>query len=64
MGSRPVEYDGTSAGACAGSRRRSHYFMIVTFDSYDEAMKNWTDPTTQEFSAKLNGTDRWRAHVR
>jgi hypothetical protein len=30
-----------------------HYFNVVFFDSYDEAMKNSNSPTTQEFSKKM-----------
>ncbi len=34
--------------------RPGHYFVIVEFDSYDEAMKNSDDPATGEMAEKMN----------
>jgi hypothetical protein len=31
----------------------NHYFNIVFFDSFDEAMENSDNPVTQEFAGKL-----------
>jgi hypothetical protein len=31
----------------------NHYFNIVFFDSFDEAMENSDNPVTQDFAAKL-----------
>jgi hypothetical protein len=51
-----------AAGANAKARRRvltedrdnpGHYFNIVFFDSYDDAMENSKLPVTQEFSQKM-----------
>ncbi|MGO9963687.1 MAG: hypothetical protein ACLPUG_09710 [Acidimicrobiales bacterium] len=33
--------------------RAGHYFAIVEFDSYEEAMKNSNDPATGEFAGQL-----------
>ena len=34
--------------------RPGHYFVIVEFDSYEEAMKNSDDPATGEYAEKIN----------
>ncbi|MGD0984000.1 MAG: hypothetical protein ABSA65_09310 [Acidimicrobiales bacterium] len=34
--------------------RAGHYFAIIEFDSYEEAMKNSNDPVTSEFAQKLS----------
>jgi hypothetical protein len=34
--------------------RPGHYFVIVEFESYEEAMKNSDDPVTGEFAEKIN----------
>ncbi len=33
--------------------RRGHYYVIVEFDSYEEAMKNSENPVVNEFAAKM-----------
>ena len=33
--------------------RPGHYFVIVEFDSYEEAMKNSNDPVTSEYAEKI-----------
>jgi len=33
--------------------RRGHYYVVVEFDSYEEAMKNSEDPATGKFSAMM-----------
>jgi len=34
--------------------RPGHYFVVVEFDSYEEAMKNSDDPATGEMAEKMN----------
>ena len=34
--------------------RPGHYFAIVEFDSYEEAMKNSNDPATSEMAERIN----------
>ncbi len=34
--------------------RPGHYFVIVEFDSYEEAMKNSDDPATSAMAEKIN----------
>ncbi len=34
--------------------RPGHYFVIVEFDSYEEAMRNSDDPVTGEYAEKIN----------
>jgi uncharacterized protein (DUF1330 family) len=33
--------------------RRGHYYVIVEFDSYEEAMKNSEDPVTSKYSQQM-----------
>ncbi len=33
--------------------RRGHYYVIVEFDSYEEAMKNSNDPVTGKYSEQM-----------
>jgi len=33
--------------------RRGHYYVIVEFDSYEEAMKNSENPVVNKYAAKL-----------
>ena len=33
--------------------RRGHYYVIVEFDSYEEAMRNSDDPATTKYSERL-----------
>jgi len=33
--------------------QRGHYYVIVEFDSYEEAMKNSEDPVVNEYAAEL-----------
>jgi uncharacterized protein (DUF1330 family) len=33
--------------------RRGHYYVIVEFDSYDEAMQNSDDPVTAKYSEQM-----------
>jgi hypothetical protein len=33
--------------------RPGHYYIIVEFDSYDDAMKNSDDPLTGEYAEKM-----------
>ncbi len=32
-----------------------HYFILVEFDSYDEAMRNSNDPETSKYAAEMIG---------
>ena len=34
--------------------RPGHYFVIVEFDSYEEAMKNSNDPVTGKYSEEMS----------
>ena len=52
----------TTAGAASKARRHvlcrdrdagDRYLNIVFFDSFEEAMQNSEDPTTQEFATKM-----------
>jgi len=41
-------------GTIAADRERpGHYYLIVEFDSYEEAMKNSEDPVTGKYSAMM-----------
>lgn len=37
----------------ADRERPGHHYLIVEFDSYEEAMKNSEDPVTGKYSAKM-----------
>ena len=41
------------ATVTADRDRPGHYFVIVEFDSYEEAMKNSNDPATQKYSEEM-----------
>ena len=41
------------ATVTADRDRPNHYFVIVEFDSYEEAMKNSNDPATQKYSEEM-----------
>ena len=41
----------------------THYFTVVEFPSFEDAMKNSELPETQELSQKLGGAHRRRADV-
>ena len=50
------ETEGTTAGratVCADRDRPDHYFLIVEFDSYEEAMRNSELPETQALAADM-----------
>jgi hypothetical protein len=33
--------------------RRGHYYVIIEFDSYEEAMKNSNDPVTSKYAGEM-----------
>jgi len=35
--------------------RRGHYFVIVEFDSYEDAMRNSNDPATDKYAETMAG---------
>ena len=41
------------ATVTADRDRAGHYFVIVEFDSYEEAMKNSNDPATTKYSEEM-----------
>jgi hypothetical protein len=43
----------TKATIAEDRDRRGHYFIIVEFDSYEEAMKNSNDPATDKYAGLL-----------
>ena len=43
----------TKATITEDRTRPGHYFVIVEFDSYEEAMKNSNDPVTSEYAEKV-----------
>ncbi len=43
----------TKATITEDRARPDHYFVIVEFDSYEEAMKNSNDPVTSEYAEKI-----------
>src|SRR5271170_7330519 len=43
----------TKATITEDRARSGHYFVIVEFDSYEEAMKNSNDPVTNEYAEKV-----------
>ena len=50
------EAEGTTAGratVCADRDNPDHYFLIVEFDSYEEAMRNSELPETQALAADM-----------
>jgi len=34
--------------------RKGHYFIIVEFDSYEEAMRNSNDPATSKYAEQMS----------
>jgi hypothetical protein len=43
----------TRAISASNRDRPGHYFSIVEFNSYEEAMKNSNDPATSEFAKQM-----------
>ncbi|HEY6474844.1 MAG TPA: hypothetical protein VIY26_18265 [Acidimicrobiales bacterium] len=35
--------------------RRGHYYVIVEFDSYEDAMQNSDDPMTADYAERMSG---------
>ena len=44
----------TKATVTEDRDRPGHYFVIVEFNSYEEAMKNSDDPATGKYSAEMS----------
>jgi quinol monooxygenase YgiN len=47
------EFKARKATTAEDRERRGHYYIIVEFDSYEEAMQNSEDPKTSEYSERL-----------
>ena len=48
-----ADFKARKATAAEDRERRGHYYIIVEFDSYEEAMQNSEDPQTARYSEKM-----------
>ena len=47
------EFKARKATTAEDRERRGHYYVIVEFDSYEEAMQNSEHPQTAQYSEKM-----------
>ena len=47
------EFKARKATTTEDRERRGHYYVIVEFDSYEEAMQNSESPKTAEYSERM-----------
>ena len=49
------DFKARKATTAEDRERRGHYYVIVEFDSYEEAMQNSDNPQTAQYSEKMGG---------
>lgn len=47
------QFKARKATTAEDRERRGHFYVIVEFDSYEEAMQNSENPQTAQYSAKM-----------